>query len=357
VTPLSSVRPDDEPCFSSTRGGLRIALCFDSKEEHLAAGRSALEVMELDDESTIAGIEGGLAALGHVVERVGGGIELARRLLLGERWDLVFNIAEGLTGRGREAQVPAVCELLGQPYTFSDPVTCGVSLDKAWAKRIARDSGLATAPFVVVCRASDLESAELAALEPPFFVKPLAEGSSKGVTATSLVPTRDQLAERCRLMLPDFPDGLLVETYLAGREVTVGVVGTGPEARVIGVMEVCTTRRGEACAYTALNKGEYEQRVRYRLLSRGHLAREARRTALDTYRALACRDAARVDLRCNASGQLQLLEVNPLPGLNPIRSDLPIMARLAGIGYPALLGWIIGSALARTVVPISRRVA
>jgi D-alanine-D-alanine ligase len=357
VTRLRSAGPSGEPLVATNPGNLRIALCYDSKEEHLAAGLSALEVMELDDESTISGLQDGLAALGHMVERVGGGVQLARRLLSGERWDLVFNIAEGLSGRGREAQVPAVCELLGQPYTFSDPVTCGVTLDKAWAKRIARDSGLASAPFAVVRTAADLDSAELAALEAPLFVKPLAEGSSKGVTASSLVPTRDQLAERCRLMLPDFPEGLLVEAYLPGREVTVGVVGTGPEARVIGVMEVCATRRGEACAYTALNKGEYEQRVRYRLLSRGGFAREARQAALDTYRALGCRDAARVDLRCDAAGRLQMLEVNPLPGLHPIRSDLPIMARLAGIDYPTLLGWIVSSALARTAVPASRRVA
>lgn len=336
---------------------LTVALCYDSKEQHLAAGCSPVEVMELDDESTIAGLCGGLEALGHAVDRVDGGIALARRLLAGERWDLVFNIAEGLTGRGREARVPAVCEMLGQPYTFSDPVTCGVTLDKAWAKRIARDSGLATAPFAVVTCCEDLNAVDIARLEAPLFVKPLAEGSSKGVTGTSLVATRDQLDERCRMMLQEFPEGLLVETYLPGREVTVGVVGNGAEARVVGVMEVCATRRGETCAYTALNKGEYERRVRYRLLSRGALARDARQAALAAYQVLACRDAARVDLRCDGTGRLQLIEVNPLPGLHPVRSDLPIMARLAGIDYPTLLGWIIDSAMVRSMASASRQVA
>ena len=324
--------------------GLTIALCYDSKEEYLAAGHSALDVMEFDDEGVIAGLEQTLLRLDHQVDRVGRGQVLAQRLAAGERWDLVFNIAEGLAGRGREAQVPALCELFGQPYTFSDPVTCGVTLDKAWAKRIVRDAGLPTPDFTVVHRASD---ADRIALEPPLFVKPLAEGSSKGVTRRSIIGRRNGVAARCRAMLIDFPEGLLVERFLPGREVTVGVVGNGSASRAIGVMEVLWNERSEARAYTALNKDEYLKRVEYRLVEDGEFAAEAIRIARAAAAALQCRDVARVDLRADASGRLGFLEVNPLPGLHPVRSDLPIMARLAGIAYDDLLASVVDAAATR----------
>jgi D-alanine-D-alanine ligase len=322
---------------------LRIALSYDLKEDYLAAGHTAEEVMELDDEETIGGIAEALESLGHDVERVGRGAELARRLVAGERWDLVFNIAEGLRGRSREAQVPALCELFDQPYTFSDPLTCAVTLDKPLAKRVVRDSGLPTAPFAVVETAEDAERIGLAL---PLFVKPAAEGSSKGVTERSRVGTSEELREACADLLQRFEQPVLVESYLPGREVTVGIVGNGDEARVVGVMEV-VFRDGTDADYTALNKAEYETRMDYRLLNGEPLGTRAREVALAAYRALSCRDAARVDLRCDASGEPCFLETNPLPGLHPVRSDLPILSRLAGLPYPELLGRIVDAAARR----------
>lgn len=322
---------------------LRIALCYDLREDYLAAGHTAEEVMELDDEETIGCIAATLESLGHAVERVGRGAELARRLVAGEHWDLVFNIAEGLRGRSREAQVPALCELFDQPYTFSDPLTCAVTLDKPLAKRVVRDSGLPTAPFAVV---ESPEDAERVGLAPPLFVKPAAEGSSKGVTERSRVGSPEELREACADLLRRFEQPVLVESYLPGREVTVGIVGNGEEARVVGVMEV-VFRNGTDADYTALNKAEYETRMDYRLLNGEPLGIRAREVALAAYRALSCRDAARVDLRCDASGEPCFLETNPLPGLHPIRSDLPILWRLAGLTYPELLRRIVEAAVRR----------
>jgi D-alanine-D-alanine ligase len=208
-----------------------------------------------------------------------------------------------------------------------------------------RDVGLPTPEFAVVGVPAD---AARVALAPPLFVKPLAEGSSKGVTGRSIVERPGQLAARCEALLADFPDGLLVERFLPGREVTVGVVGNGPDARVVGVMEVAWTEQAEVPAYTALNKDEYLDRVDYRLVEEGPFAAEARALALGVFRALECRDVARVDLRADDRGRLAFLEVNPLPGLHPIRSDLPIMARLAGIAYDDLLRSIVDAAAART---------
>ena len=324
--------------------GLSVGLCYDLKEDYLEAGFAPDDVLEFDSEDTIAGLESALVELGHGVERVGRGRELSRRLVGGERWDLVFNICEGVSGRSREAQVPALCELFDQPYTFADPLTCAVTLDKAVAKRIVRDHGLPTAPFAVV---GSPEEARAVDLPVPLFLKPLAEGSSKGVNQHSLVRRHEELAAACRAMLEQHRQPVLVEAFLSGREVTVGVLGHGATARVLGVMEVSFTGKAEAAAYTALNKEEYLERVAYRLLADDPLAEQARELALAVFAALGCRDAARVDLRCDAAGILHFLEVNPLPGLNHVRSDLPIMARLAGVHYRELIGAIVDSARAR----------
>ncbi|MFH1177711.1 MAG: D-alanine--D-alanine ligase [Acidobacteriota bacterium] len=323
---------------------LHVGFVYDGKEDYLAAGFSAADVMEFDGEDTVSGIAAGLDHLGHRVTRIGRGVELARLLAAGERWDLVFNIAEGLRGRSREAQVPALCELFDQPYTFADPLTCAATLDKAIAKRVVRDSGLATAPFVVV--ASTAEAARVT-LTPPLFAKPVAEGSSKGITGRSLVRERAELVPVCAELRALFDQPVLVESFLPGRELTVGITGNGAAARVIGVMEVSFTAASETSAYTALNKEGYLERVSYRLLGNEPLTAAATKLALAAYHALGCRDAARIDLRCDAGGAPSFLEANPLPGLNPVRSDLPIMARLAGHTFEELLGWVVGAACLR----------
>ncbi|HEV7519002.1 MAG TPA: D-alanine--D-alanine ligase [Thermoanaerobaculia bacterium] len=321
---------------------MRIALTYDHKENYLAAGFTPEAVMEFDGEETIAALEGSLSALGHAVERVGRGVDLARRLAAGERWDLVFNIAEGVRGRSREAQVPAVCELFDQPYTFSDPLTCAVTLDKALAKRLVRDHGLPTAEFALVECMADLEKVSLD--DGPLFVKPAAEGSSKGITGRSKVATRRELLALCAELLGTFRQPLLVEPFLPGRELTVGIVGNGDAARAVGVMEISFVAGDERFAYTAVNKGEFETRIAYRLLNGEPVSERARQIALAAYRALSCRDAARIDLRCDAAGEPQFLEANPLPGLNPRTGDLPVMSRLAGISHPELMARIVAAA-------------
>ena len=320
---------------------LRIGLTYDHKEDYLAAGFSPEEVMEFDGEETIVGLERSLRELGHQVERIGRGVDLARRLASGERWDLVFNIAEGVRGRSREAQVPAVCEMFEQPYTFSDPLTCAVTLDKPLAKRLVRDHGLPTPEFQIVERIGDLEKV---AIVGPLFVKPAAEGSSKGITGRSKVENREELHTLAADLLTTFRQPLLVEPFLPGREITVGIVGNGDGAQVVGVMEVSFVGGDEREAYTAVNKDDFATRISYRLLNGEPLSERARQIALAAYQALSCRDAARIDLRCDAAGEPQFLEANPLPGLNPRTGDLPMMSRLAGISHPELLGRIVTAA-------------
>lgn len=323
---------------------LHLGFVFDCQEEYLAQGFSREQVAEFDPRATVEAIAAGLEACGHEVSRVGNGLALAQALAGGQRFDLVFNIAEGLAGFSREAQVPALCELYRQKYTFSDPLTCALTLHKAVAKRVVRDAGLPTAPFFLVEDTTDLRQAPFPG---PYFAKPVAEGSSKGISARCYAHNIQELEELCCDLLRGLHQPVLVEAFLPGREVTVGILGNGPQARVLGVMEVEFTEHAETQAYTALNKEEYRERVRYRLLQDEELARHAAEVALAVYHLLGCRDAARIDLRCDASGEPQFLEANPLPGLDPIRSDLPILARLAGIRYVDLLAAIVEAAWQR----------
>jgi len=325
-------------------GKRTLGFVFDCQEDYLAQGFTQEQVAEFDPRETVEAIAAGLAACGWEVTLVGNGRALARALASGKRYDLVFNIAEGVAGFSREAQVPALCELFQQKYTFSDPLACALTLHKAKAKQVIAAAGLPTARFFLVSGPEDLEHP---AFPGPYFAKPVAEGSSKGISSACLAPDLPALAAACHELLARFAQPVLVEEWLPGREVTVGVVGNGAAAQVVGVMEVVFGENAEAPAYTALNKKEYLERVRYRLLEQEPLALQARGLALACYRELGLRDAARLDFRADAAGQLQFLEANPLPGLDPVRSDLPIMARLAGWSYPALLQAILEAAWSR----------
>ena len=323
---------------------IRVGLTYDLRDDYLAAGYGLEETAEFDRPETIAAIESALAARGFATDRIGSVRQLAARLVAGDRWDLVFNIAEGLRGIGREAQVPALLDAWEIPYTFSDPMVMGLTLHKGMTKHVVRDRGIPTAPFAVIETRSDLAGL---ALPYPLFAKPVAEGTGKGVTpasrATDPVALRRVVAE----LLERFRQPVLVETFLPGREFTVGITGSGAQAQAVAVMEVLLGERAEAGVYSYINKEECDERVTYRLADDAE-ARSAADVALAAWRALGCRDGGRIDVRSDAAGQPNFLEVNPLAGLHPEHSDLPIMCALAGIGYPTLIGRIVDSALQRT---------
>lgn len=329
---------------------MRIGFTYDLRDDYLSQGFSEEEAAEFDRPDTIDAIEAALVSHGHEVVRVGNLASLMRRLLDGERWDLVFNIAEGVRGAGREAQVPALLDAWEIPYTFSDPLVSALTLHKAMAKRVVRDAGIPTPDFSLVERVSDLDGLRL---EPPLFAKPVAEGTSKGIGPGSLIGDREQLAATCRKLLDGFQQPVLVERFMPGREFTVGILGTADAARVLGVLEVTLTERAEPGIYTWLNKEEYVTHVDYRLVDDA-AARMAGETALAAWRVLGCRDGGRVDLRCDEAGTPRFLEVNPLPGLNPVRSDLAILARQLHWPFERLIGAIVASATGR-IVPRARQ--
>jgi D-alanine-D-alanine ligase len=330
---------------------MKIGITYDLRHEYLAAGYSEEETAEFDRLETIEALDQTLQQLGYTTERVGHVRRLTARLVEGGHWDLVFNIAEGLYGFGREAQVPALLDAFDIPYTFSDPLVLALALHKGMTKQVMGTLGVPTPGFAVVETEADLD---LIDLPLPLFAKPVAEGTSKGISGASKICTRQELQTVCRHLWHLYRQPVLVETFLPGREFTVGMVGTGKQARALGVMEVLLSDKAEPEVYSYANKALYETRVRYRLVD-GVLADHAIAIALRAWRGLGCRDGGRVDLRCSADATPYFLEVNPLPGLHPVHSDLPILCRLLGMGYVTLIEMILDSALQR--LALSSRVS
>jgi D-alanine-D-alanine ligase len=322
---------------------MRIGFTYDLRSDYLALGFGEEETAEFDKEETIAAIETELRKLGHEVHRIGHVKALASRLVAGQRWDLVFNICEGVRGMGREAQVPALLDAFDIPYVFSGPVALGLTLDKALTKHVVQNLGIPTPRFAIVRHRDDLENV---VLPFPLFVKPNGEGTGKGVSAQSRVETPEALAQIALELLERFRQPVLVETYLPGREFTTGILGSGRHAKVLGTMEVQFTSEAEGSDYSYLNKADYETRIRYATVSRP-LEEECARVALAAWRGLDCLDGGRVDLRMDSQGHVNFIEVNPLPGLNPNHSDLPILCRLNGTTYSELIRGIFECAQAR----------
>lgn len=312
-----------------------IGMTYDLIADWQHEGLDPEQLAEFDAEATIAAIANHFCARGHRVERIGRAAALLARVVAGARWDIVFNICEGLHGPGREALVPALLESLGVPCVFSDSLVMALTLHKGHTKRVVRDAGLPTADFRVLDRAG-----RECDLRFPVFLKPVAEGTGKGIGPSSLCRTpREAEAEAARL-LARFGQPVLAESYLPGREFTVGIVGTGDAAETVGVMEI-----GSDTTYGFATKKDYSA-VRYRLADDTE-GRRAAEVALAAWRVLGCRDGGRIDLRSDAAGQPMFLEVNPLPGLHPVDSDLVILGRLAGRDHAWLLDRIMESACAR----------
>jgi D-alanine-D-alanine ligase len=322
---------------------MKIGLTYDLRDDYRKMGYSDEETAEFDKIDTIEALEQVLTSQGFETERIGHVMNLAGALSAGKKWDLVFNIAEGMFGIGREAQVPALLDAYQIPYVFSDPMVMSLCLHKGMTKHIIRDIGVPTPAFAVVTNEADIERIDLAY---PLFAKPVAEGTGKGVTPFSRIHTPEELRQTASDLLMKFKQPVLVERYLPGREFTVGVVGTGAAARCVGVMEIHYGENPAGNIYTYYNKQNYHEMMSYSMVS-GEMAQKCGEVAVAAWRGLTCRDGGRIDLRLDEAGVPNFIEVNPLAGLNPIDSDLPIIYRLQHIPYARLIMDIVESALAR----------
>ena len=330
---------------------MKVGLTYDLRAEYLAAGYGEEETAEFDRPDTIDALENAVRQLGHDTDRIGNVRQLVTRLAAGDRWDLVFNIAEGMYGVAREAQVPALLDAYAIPYTYSDPLIMALTLDKGMTKRVLRDLGVRTTDFHVVAEEADLARC---GLPYPLFAKPLAEGTAKGIDGQSKIHTPQELAQVCRRLLATYRQPVLVEPYLPGREFTVGITGTGADAVALGTLEVELLSSAEPHSYTYVNKEKCEELCRY-VLADPASAAEAEALSLAAWRGLGCRDAGRVDLRADAAGRLQVMELNPLPGMHPEHSDLPILCTAVGMPYLQLIERILNSAAKRLPAGAGRK--
>lgn len=324
---------------------MKIGLTYDLRDDYLAEGYTKEETAEFDRRDTIEAIDKTLRISGYQTDHIGNIKSLVHRLASGDRWDMVFNIAEGLYGFGREAQIPALLEAYGIPYTFSDPLTLSLCLHKGMTKHVLRNSGILTPDFMVIETEEDIAHVEIPF---PLFAKPVAEGTGKGITTASKITSPYELQNICRILLAKYRQPVLIESFLPGRELTAGIVGTGNEAVALGVMEIHLKDHAERSVYSFTNKENYEELVEYELIDDA-MAQDAKETALAAWRALGCRDAGRIDLRADTPGRPNVMEINPLAGLHPVHSDLPIICNLAGISYHELISMIMRSAMKRLI--------
>jgi D-alanine-D-alanine ligase len=323
---------------------MHIGITYDLRDDYLREGYGHEQTAEFDRVDTIDGIDAALKSLGHGTDRIGNVRHLVRRLASGDTWDLVFNIAEGMYGVGREAQVPALLDAYRIPYTFSDPLVLALTLHKGLTKTVIRAAGIPTADFAIIEDPADLQSLDL---PPPLFAKPVAEGTGKGISESSRVDTHERLSLLCTKLMHEFRQPVLVETYLPGREFTAGIVGTDNDAAVIGVMEVLFRNHHEGeKIYSYHSKSNYEELIDYVIPER-EVVQACSDLALAAWRALGCRDGGRVDIRMDSLDRPNFIEVNPLAGLNPVHSDLPIICRLLGIPFQDLIARILDSAMQR----------
>jgi len=324
---------------------VKIGLTYNVKQAGSFAGpEDAFE--EFDAPETIEKIISVLNNLGHECVALGFG-RSALQKVLEQNIDFVFNIAEGEFGRSREAHMPALLEMLGIPYSGPDPLTAALTLDKIMAKKIAADCNVCVPGHFII---ENIDNFNFSLLNFPVVIKLAYEGSSKGLRRASKVYNSEQLIKQYYWLKENYPEQpIIAEQFISGREVTVGVIGNA-EPKALGIMEIKPlNEKLSDFLYSLEVKRNYLKEVEYVCPPNigGWLKDRVEQISLKLYKMFGCRDISRFDFRVDSDGSLYFLEVNPLPGLNPVSSDIVIMANLLSISYEHLIGKILDSALGR----------
>jgi len=329
---------------------MKVAILHNPRPEEIPAGVPDDTYEEYDGMVTLQAIAGALHGLGLETEPIIADRTMFRRLEEGG-FGFVFNIAEGAGRRCREAVPAAVCELLGIPFTGSDALTLAVTLDKATARRVVSPD-VPVAAGVLVDREG--YHAGLQTLRYPVLVKPNDEGSSKGIRGNPVANSPEEALGRCRWLREHYDCAALVEEFIGGVELTVGITGNGPEARCIGSMEIAPVDEAAPFVYSLEVKRNWRNEVRYFVPPRldTEVLMEVHRLALAAYRLLGCLDFARMDFRLDDAGRPHFLECNALPGLNPASSDIVFLSR-DSVPYNSLVQGIFLDAARRQGVVIS----
>jgi D-alanine-D-alanine ligase len=336
---------------------MHFGIAFDLKPEGpVPAGAPDDLYEEFDAPVTIEAIAAVLRGLGHRVSLLGNGRPLLEALLR-EPPEFVFNFSEGVgAGRCREGRVPAVCEMLGIPFTGSDALALSVALDKDMTRRLVQASDVRVPQGLVLrfdAEPYDGDYAEFPAmleasgLPLPLLAKPTFEGSSKGIRNRCLIRTAEEFGPTVIQLWQDYKQPVLVEEFIDGPEVTVAILGNDPP-QIFGMMSVAPKQPVEHFVYSLEVKRDYVRLIDYACPpALPHvLLQEIEAAALTVFGALGCQDVARLDFRIR-DGVPYFIEINPLPGLNPESSDLVIMAGLLGISHAELITRIVEAAISR----------
>lgn len=330
---------------------MRVGIAYNLKRENFHGPHDA--EAEFDDPDTIMAIKKALETAGHRVELFEA-LESFPASIAASRPDIVFNIAEGRLGRGREAHVPAILNFLNIPFVGSDETAVCIAMDKALAKRLLASFGVDTPKYTVITGDTRYTSGNSASSDQPeqpgfpIIVKPVAEGSGKGISGVSLVSGSDELHVVADELIRTYEQDALAEEYIPGREFTVGLLGNGAGTRVFAPMEVIFRDKAHSI-YSYEIKRNFKQHIDYACppdLDAG-LISKLEETALQVFRITGCRDFARVDFRLSPENRLYFIEINPIPGLAPGYSDYPMLAGFCGVDYDTLICSILDSALTR----------
>ena len=328
---------------------MKIGLAYDLKDSIISIPTGPEDALEeYDSAETIEAIAAAIEPSGHSVIKLGGGREFISNILQNDV-NFVFNISEGLGNyRSREAQVPAVLEMLGVPYSGSDPQCLALCLDKPLTKKLVDSAGVRTPRWHLVTHDRQLKDLADKNVPLPAFVKPAYEGSSKGIRLGSRVETIAQVRDVVSALLEQYKQPVMIEEFIGGDEVTVGMLGNNPPS-VLGIMRVLPKQKNSQFIYSLEIKRDYEQLVDYECPAHlgASITEEIINMSLKVFETVGCRDFGRLDFKLDSNGIPYFLEINPLAGLNPISSDLPIMSYKLGWTYSGLITAILNTALQR----------
>ena len=327
-----------------------VGLTYDLKTDYKFKDGDPLDAnAEFDHPSTIDVIADAIEANNFKVERIGNAGNLLERLA-SLKVDIVFNISEGVTGRNRESQVPAILEMAGIPFVGADALTLGLTLDKVMAKKIFIADKIPTPKFFEVNSSEQLSNFNH--FKFPLIVKPRFEGSSKGLSESSRVETKEGLKEQVEYITNTYKQPALIEEFISGQEFTVAIIGN-EEPEIMPVVQIKIDGK------LKLNDKFYtfaritSDRLEY--VCPAKISAELKKTldelALKTYRAVECRDFGRVDFRVDQEGKSYVLEINPLPSLST-EDVFKLVAESVGITYEDIIGKILKSAIKRYNFPV-----
>jgi len=329
---------------------MRIGISCDLKAALKAENRESVTddaLEEYDSTETLDVISGALEKKGHRIIRLGGGVQFLENIIK-EKVDFVFNISEGRgTYRSREAQVPSVLEMLGIPHTGSDPLTLSVCLDKPITKKLVTLEGIPTPKWLMINNEKELETANWKALPFPAIVKPIYEGSSKGIRLTSLAENIAEAKKEAGRIIRGYNEPVMIEEFIDGDEITVGVIGNA-NPKLVGMMRILPKKKEKHFVYSVEVKRDYVNLVDYESPVKlpKKILDKLEQYSIKSFKVLGCRDVSRVDFRVGRDGVPYFIEINPLPGLGTY-SDLIIMGIKMGWTHEGLIGAVLDTAIER----------